>query len=160
MKKKYLHTSFLTPSLGLIFSVFLLIGQMGLPGIQNPVWAQEVISVEEPAPASAEKVTTPMERSFSEKPAEPVLFPGLKEKLKDTPAFFRDTKLNLNLRTYYFYRDKFDDSKSEAWALGGGLSYQSGLFLDRFGGGAALYTSQPLYAPDNRDGTLLLKPGQ
>ena len=127
---------------------------------RRPVWAQEVISVEEPNPSSVDEVTTPMERSFKEKPPEPVLFPGLKEKLKDTPAFFRDTKLNLNIRTYYFYRDKFDDSKSEAWALGGALSYQSGWFLDRFSVGAALYTSQPLYAPDNRDGTLLLKPGQ
>ena len=44
------------------------------------------------------------------------------------------------------------------WA--GALSYQSGWFLDRFSGGAVVYTSQPLYAPENRDGTLLLKPGQ
>jgi hypothetical protein len=44
--------------------------------------------------------------------------------------------------------------------LGGSLSYRSGWFLDRFGMGAALYTSQPLYAPDDRDGTPLLKPGQ
>ena len=48
----------------------------------------------------------------------------------------------------------------EAWALGGALSYQSGYFLDHFSAGAVLYTSQPLYAPDDRDGTLLLAPGQ
>jgi len=34
-------------------------------------------------------------------------------------GFFRDTKLNLNFRTYYFYRDKFDDTVSESWALAG-----------------------------------------
>ena len=90
----------------------------------------------------------------------PRFFPWLKEQLKDTPPFFRDTKLNLNLRTYYFYRDKYDDSESEAWALGGALSYQSGWFLDHFGVGGVLYTSQTLYGPDDRDGTLLLKPGQ
>jgi len=80
--------------------------------------------------------------------------------LKDTDPFFRDTALDVNLRTYYFYRDKYDDSVSEAWAIGGALSYKSGWFLDHFGVGAVLYTSQPLYAPDDRDGTLLLKPGQ
>ena len=102
-----------------------------------------------------------MELTFQEeKPKIPRFFPWLKEQLKDTPAFFRDTKLDLNIRTYYFYRDKYDDSKSEAWALGGALSYQSGWFLDHFGVGAVLYTSQPLYGPDDRDGTLLLKPGQ
>jgi hypothetical protein len=72
----------------------------------------------------------------------------------------RDTKLDLNFRTYYFFRDQYDDSKSEAWALGGSLSYRSGLLLDHFGVGAVFYTSQPLYAPDDRDGTGLLKTGQ
>jgi hypothetical protein len=69
-------------------------------------------------------------------------------------------KLDLNVRTYYFYRDKFDDTKSEAWALGGSLAFRSGWFLDRFSVGATLYTSQPLYAPDDKDGSLLLKTGQ
>ena len=122
--------------------------------------AQEVISNEEPTPSSVDEVTTPMERTFKEKPPLPRFFPWLKEQLKDTPAFFRDTKLNLNVRTYYFYRDKYDDTVSESWALGGALSYQSGWFLDHFGVGAVLYTSQRLYGPEDRDGTLLLKPGQ
>ncbi|MCK7582047.1 MAG: OprD family porin [Chromatiales bacterium] len=72
----------------------------------------------------------------------------------------RDTRLDLNLRTYYSYSDNYDNTKNEAWALGGSLAYRSGWFLDRLKMGAALYTSQPLYAPDDRDGTLLLKPGQ
>ena len=123
--------------------------------------AQEVISHEEPTPSSVDEVTTPMERTFGkEKPPVPRFFPWLKEQLKDTPPFFRDTKLNLNFRTYYFYRDKYDDTVSESWALGGALSYQSGWFLDHFGVGGVLYTSQRLYGPDDRDGTLLLKPGQ
>jgi hypothetical protein len=101
-----------------------------------------------------------MERSFKEKPPLPRRFPWVEEKLKDTPAFIRDTRVNLNLRTFEFYRDKFDDSKSEAWALGGALSYQSGLLFDRFSLGSVLYTSQKLYGPEDRDGTLILKPGQ
>jgi hypothetical protein len=125
-----------------------------------PVLAQEAISQEEPTPSSVDEVTTPMDRSFQEKREVPRFFPWLKEELKDTPAFFRDTKLNLNIRTYYFNRDKYDDSNSEAWALGGSLSYQSGWFLDHFGVGTVLYTSQKLYGPEDRDGTLLLKPGQ
>jgi hypothetical protein len=126
----------------------------------TPALAQEAISQEEPTPGSVQEETLPMERSFQEKPGPPGLFPGLKEKLKDTAPFFRDTKLDLNLRTYYLYRDKFDDSINEAWALGGALVYRSGWFLDRFSIGAAFYTSLPLHAPDDRDGTLLLKSGQ
>jgi hypothetical protein len=74
--------------------------------------------------------------------------------------FFRDTKFGLQLRTYYFNREKYDDSRSEAWAIGGALSYKSGYLADRLAVGAVAYTSQPLYAPDEHDGTLLLKPGQ
>jgi hypothetical protein len=131
-----------------------------LPWGSPPVMAQEVISQEEPTPSSVDEVTTPMERSFQEKREIPRFFPWLKDQLKDTPAFFRDTRLGLNLRTYYFYRDQYDDSKSEAWALGGALAYQSGWLYDRFSVGSVLYTSQRLYGPDDRDGTLLLKPGQ
>ena len=79
---------------------------------------------------------------------------------QDTPAFFRDSKFSAQLRSFYFDRDKYDNSTSEAWALGGSLSYQSGYLADFFRIGATGYTSQPLYAPDDRDGTLLLKPGQ
>jgi len=123
-------------------------------------WAQEAISQEEPTPSSVNEIRTPIERAFEEKPERVVLFPWLKKQLKDMPPFFRDTKLHLNLRTYYLYRDNFDDSLNEAWALGGALSYNSGWFLDHFGVGAVLYTSQPLYGPEDRDGTGLLKPGQ
>jgi hypothetical protein len=126
----------------------------------TPAMAQEAISQEEPTPGSVQEEIVPMERSFQEKPSRPGFFPWLKEELKDAPPFFRDTKLDLNVRTYYLYRDKFDDTIIEAWALGGSLSYRSGWFLDHFGIGATLYTSQPLHAPDDRDGTLLLEPVQ
>jgi hypothetical protein len=165
MKKSYLQTSFFTPflrhkSFSVIFSVFFLLILMALAGPGTPVWAQEYIRDEEPVPESVDQVGTPMERAFQEKPEIPRFFPYLKEQLKDTPAFFRDTKLNLNIRSYYLYRDKFDDSKNEAWALGGALSYQSGWFLDRFSVGSVLYTSQEVFGSKERDGTLLLEPGQ
>ena len=134
-----------------------------LPWGSPPVMAQEAISQEEPTPSSVDQVETPMDRSFQEKREIPRFFPWLKEQLKDTPAFFRDTKLGLNIRTYYFYRDNYPNSspqENEAWALGGSVSYQSGWFLDHFGVGTVFYTSLKLYGPDDRDGTLLLKPDQ
>ena len=146
--------------MGTVFFTVALAFLAMLPFGSPPVMAQEAISQEEPTPSSVDQVTTPMERSFQEKPEIPRFFPWLKEQLKDTPAFFRDTKLNLNLRTYYFYRDKYDDTKSEAWALGGALAYESGYFLDHLKVGSVFYASERLYGPDDRDGTLLLKPGQ
>ena len=88
------------------------------------------------------------------------LFPQLKDKVASLPPFLRDTDLSLHLRTYYFNRTTPDGTENEASALGGWLSYRSGWLLDTFGIGATLYGSAPLYAPEDRDGTLLLKPGQ
>lgn len=131
-----------------------------LYGGMNSVLAQEAISQEEPTSTSVEDSNSPIGRSFLEREPPPLLFPGLKDRLKDADPFFRDTNLSINLRTYYFYRDKYDDSVSEAWAIGGAFSYRSGWFLNHFALGAAFYVSEPLYAPDDRDGTQLLKPGQ
>jgi hypothetical protein len=123
---------------------------------------EEEAVTEEPPSAQLGEEVTPMDKSFQEKPRfrRPELLPRLKEQLKDTQPFFRDTKLDLNFRTYYASSENYDDTRNEAWALGGSLAYRSGWLLDRLKLGAALYTSQPLYAPDDRDGTLLLKPGQ
>ena len=96
-------------------------------------------------------------------PAPPIerLFAPAKEALKDLPPFLRDTDLKLHWRSYYFNRENPENaSKNEAWAFGGWLSYKSGWLFDVFGIGATLYGSAPLYGPDERDGTLLLKPGQ
>jgi hypothetical protein len=143
-----------------IFSVSLVIALTGLSEVRTPVWAQEAISQEEPTPSSVDEIITPMSRSFEEKKARVGFFPQLREELKDTTPFLRDTKLDLNLRTYYLLQENTGVGNKEAWTIGGALSYRSGWFLDHFGVGAVLYTSQPLYAPDGRDGTLLLAPGQ
>lgn len=126
----------------------------------TPALAQEAVSQEGPPPSSVEESVTPMDKAFEKPPERVRPLETLKDMLKDTSPFFRDTKLDVNLRTYYFYREKFDSSKSEAWALGGSISYKSGYLFDHFGVGAAFYTSNPLYAPDGRDGTLMLKPKQ
>jgi outer membrane OprD family porin len=89
-----------------------------------------------------------------------MLFKPLKAKMADLPPFIRDTDFRLHFRTYYFNREKPDGTENEAWAFGGWASYQSGWLFDTFAMGATLYGSAPLYAPDDKDGTLLLKPGQ
>lgn len=73
---------------------------------------------------------------------------------------WEDTKWTVQLRSYYLGRDKYDDTESEAWAIGGSAGFKTGYFREWFSFGATAYTSQPLYAPDEKDGTLLLKPGQ
>ncbi len=74
--------------------------------------------------------------------------------------FLDDSKFSLQLRTFYFYRDNFDSSLNQAWTIGGSFSYKSGYLANILAIGFVAYTSQPLYAPDDRDGTLLLRPGQ
>jgi len=88
------------------------------------------------------------------------LFPEFKKKAADLPPFLRDADVTLHLRTFYFNRHKPDDTDNEALATGGWLSYRSGWLFDTFSMGATFYGSAPLYAPDDRDGTLLLQPDQ
>jgi hypothetical protein len=88
------------------------------------------------------------------------LFPSLKEDMKDLPAFLRDTDVSLYLRSYYLGRENPDGTENEAWAFGGWAAYRSGWLFDVFQIGATVYGSAPLYAPDDKDGTTLLKSGQ
>lgn len=123
---------------------------------------QEALNVE-PAADVSTQAESPLERSFQPGP----LLQGvnamtdlLRGTLKNMPPFFRDTTLTLKLRSYYLDQTRADETKSEAWTLGGSLEYRSGLLGDRLQIGAELFTSQPLYAPEDADGTLLLMPGQ
>ncbi len=84
--------------------------------------------------------------------------PPEKQPWRNEP-FFRDTTFGGQIRTFYIYRDN-NHALTQAWAIGGSLSYKSGYLADIFAVGAVGYTSQPLYAPADRDGSLLLKPGQ
>ena len=71
-----------------------------------------------------------------------------------------DSKLTLQLRTYAMDRHRPGPVANEAWAAGGWLAYQSGWLADALNFGLVGYTSQPLWAPADADGTLLLAPGQ
>jgi hypothetical protein len=88
------------------------------------------------------------------------LFAPLKEEMATLPPFLRDTDVKVHFRNYYFNRTKPDDTRNEALAFGGWIGYRSGWLLDTFAMGATLYGSAALYAPNDKDGTLLLKPGQ
>lgn len=108
------------------------------------------------AAGSVEQGVTPLDQIelANPQPGQAIVAPE-----KRTP-FFDDSKISAQLRTFYFHRDKYDNSVSEAWAIGGSISYLSGYIADLVRIGGVAYTSQPVHAPDDRDGTLLLKPGQ
>jgi hypothetical protein len=92
--------------------------------------------------------------------AEPGPEPKPRPNIVPGPAFLRDTALTLHLRTFYFDGTQTKGTENEAWAGGGWLGYRSGWLLDTLAIGATLYGSAPLYAPADKDGTVLLAPGQ
>jgi hypothetical protein len=123
-------------------------------------------------PDTVQQLTNPLGKPFEKPLPLPRLLPRLRRTLRDAlrweeraeHPFFRDTTLTLKLRTFYYNRDthKVDapDAINEAWALGGSLAYQSGWYKEFLSIGAEVFTSQKLYGPRDRDGTLLLRPGQ
>ena len=105
------------------------------------------------APSSTEQGRTSMDESFGPRSHADWVRETRRQALEDT-------KVDVQVRSYYLDRSKYDASESEAWALGGSVGFKTGYFRDRFAFGATGYTSQPLYAPDDKDGTLLLQSGQ
>jgi hypothetical protein len=87
-------------------------------------------------------------------------FPEVRRGMSELTPFLRDTDLNVHFRTFYFNRQNDNDTASEAWAMGGWVQYASGWLADTFAIGTTYYMSFPLYAPDDRGGTLVLTPGQ
>lgn len=122
--------------------------------------AAEYIRDEDPAPESVEEIEDPLSEIFRVKPIRKLLFPFIKDRIKELPPFFSDSHIGLNLRNFYFYRKNPDDSESVAWAQGGSLFYESGLIKDIFSVGAEIFTSQKLYGPEDKGGSFLLKPVQ
>src|SRR5262245_15532312 len=86
--------------------------------------------------------------------------PELKAGMSPLAPFLRDATLTLHLRTFYYDGTQNKGTENEAWAGGGWLGYRSGWILDTFVIGATVYGSAPFYAPADKDGTFLLKPGQ
>ncbi|MBN8511068.1 MAG: OprD family outer membrane porin [Burkholderiales bacterium] len=66
----------------------------------------------------------------------------------------------LQLRTYYFDQESLTGVPSVAWALGGWAGLRSPWLGDVLQLGVVGYTSQRLYGPQDKSGTLLLQPDQ
>lgn len=107
----------------------------------------------EAQPTSTEQGQTPLNEAFAPR--------DRAQWIRETRRkAFQDTKWDVQVRSFYLGRDKYDNTESEAWALGGSVGFKTGYFRERFAFGATGYTSQKLYGPEDKDGTLLLKPGQ
>jgi hypothetical protein len=71
-------------------------------------------------------------------------------------ALGRDSQMTLHFRTYYFDRLNPDPPDNAAWAIGGWIGYRTGWIGDVLRFGVVGYTSQPLWAPLDKPGSLLL----
>ena len=85
------------------------------------------------------------------------------EVMQELNPFFRDAKLDLNLRNFYLNRSGIgaeNQGARESWAQGGSLSLQTGKISDVFDISVEGFTSQKWYGPKDRDGGAILKPEQ
>jgi hypothetical protein len=80
--------------------------------------------------------------------------------LEERRQAIKDTTFLVNLRMFYFDRSDFTGAEKQAVAFGGWAGVRTGYFLDHVAFGATVYTTNPVYAPDDRDGTSLLEEGQ
>jgi hypothetical protein len=150
------HTLLRRTTISILTCVLLVSGSIELKASQP-----EYKMAEEPAGESLKDLPSPIEGESLTKPDLKTVFHDFKEKLSTSSPFWRDTALDFKIRTYYFYRDfKGSGKVNDAWALGGWIDYASGFWMDHIQIGATGYTSQKLYGPEDRDGTLLLAPGQ
>src|SRR5205809_2120757 len=115
-----------------------------------PVLTVTQVAPTDSALTSTEQGQTPLDESFDVR----------QWRLERRRQALKDTKFEFNLRTFYLDRSDFSGAEKQAWAIGGWLGVKTGYFLDQIAFGATVYTSNPIYAPDDRDGTLLLAPGQ
>ncbi len=140
--------------LGALLVPALAFAQATAPPPPPPPSEEEAASAGDDALTSQEEgVNTPLDESFGTKSHDAWVRETRRKALKDT-------KINVQVRSYYMDRDKFDDSESTTWAIGGSIGLKTGYFRERLALGATAFTAQPLYAPEDKDGAGLLKSGQ
>src|SRR3977135_3791702 len=120
----------------------------------NTVVGQQAITAPTPWPEAAESSTEEGHTQLDES------FDFREFRLEKRRTALEDTKFEFNLRTMFLDRNKFDGIESQAWAIGGWGGLKTGYFLDHIAFGVTGYTSQRLIGYVDRDGTLLLEPGQ
>jgi hypothetical protein len=131
----------------------LLVPALALAQASTPPPLDLVPPEDDPLTSAEEGVNTPLEESFGPKSHDDWVKESRRKALNDT-------KIAVQVRSYYLDRDKFDSGQSETWALGGSIGLKTGYFRDRFALGATGYTSQKLYGPEDKDGAGLLQSGQ
>ncbi len=129
----------------------------------NRSYAQESGTDSKPIVSHAENMKLPSTELLSRKedPLREIPPAGFEE----MPDFIKYSTLKLNLRNFYFSsHDPSDapnnDNEKVSWAQGGSLLYQSGKLYDVFTLQTQVFTSLKLYGPEDKDGALLLEPGQ
>ena len=143
-----------TPGLGLLGGIVtgLLCWQTG--------HAAEYIRQDSPHPGNAEQLDGPIDHAFKPEPIKDrFLWWQAKRTLEGRPAFWRDTRLNIDLRTFDFNRRNSSTDRREALATGFRIEYESGLW-NNIGLEAAYYGSYEIDAPPGSGDTGLLAPGQ
>jgi imipenem/basic amino acid-specific outer membrane pore len=73
---------------------------------------------------------------------------------------YDDATATLHLRSYYLDRTNPSPPNNVAWAGGGWVGYETGWLANVLRLGVVGYTTQPIRAPSDTDGTSLLKSGQ
>jgi hypothetical protein len=133
------------PVAALGFLLFLLVA--ALPAAR----AQGSQKEERPVPTNLDDLSSPTKDAATVDTTRPRRLP---------PPPHRKPQLSYQIRSEYFNRANVDGSESVAWALGGNLNFWSDYYRGVAGVGAELFTSQPLYAPQDEGGTGLLTPNQ
>jgi len=144
------------------FAFLLLVTFVILPTLS---FAQESVLESEPIADSAEALDQPSSKIFDEQETPEKAPWSWRDKLKDADPFLRDSSLKLNFRNFYFDRkspDNADGSTNQklSWAQGGSVYYKTGKLAEVFDLTTEVFTSQPLYAPDDKAGALVLDPDQ
>ena len=85
-----------------------------------PVATVTQVAPTDSALTSTEQGATPLNESFDFR----------EWQLEKRRQAFKDTKFELNLRSFYFDRSDFNGSEKQAWAIGGWLGVKTGYFLD------------------------------
>src|ERR1044072_7927661 len=142
----------ITTSLGVYAGVWL--ASLALLSSANNAVGQQAVTTPTPPPSAAESSVEQGHTEIDE------AFDFRQWRLEKRRSALEDTTFEINFRTFFLDRNKFDGTEQEAVAVGGWAGIKTGYFLDHIAFALTGYTSQPLYAPDSRDGTLLLKPGQ
>jgi hypothetical protein len=127
-----------------------------LPGLAR---AQgEGVTEERPAAESVDEYPATLEERPEEAPEG--RFDAIEKRLEDIEQIPEGSRLEFRFRSYYLRNVRLDSEIREAWTWGGSIFGESGWIAERLKLGAELFTSQPIIADEDRDGTGLLAPGQ